>query len=572
MTRETDSEAPVLGGEASASPTGRPKESEKVGDFPRLVETPPPGLVGRYFVTQKHTLGLIFGGLHAWVRSRHAPYPRGYRLAKIASFFTRPFVDRELLALPFPVQLRRRLEILGPTYIKLGQVLSLREDILPTEITDELKNLLDRLPAVPLERLKEIIEKDLKRPVIAMFSWIDPDPLGSASIGQVHRARLLDGREVILKVVKPGNRETLKRDTILLNLLGRFLQTFLERFQPRKVLKEFTVYTLRELDLTREADNAETFAANFRAMPDVVFPTIYREFSGRDVLCMELLDGFKPSSEAAESLTEAERDKLIDLGASSIIRMLYRDGFFHADLHPGNLIILPGARLGFIDLGMVGRFTEELRRSLMYYYYCLVMGDSENAARYLSLVAHPGRKGDVDGFRREVEEICRRWAKTSNFKDYPLAQLILRSVAQGARYNMYFPVETVLMVKALVTFEGVGQLLKPHFDVKSVSQRHVNEIFLEQFSPLKIAKDHLRGAPELLDALAKAPLLITEGLRMLESTQRQPRENPFAGLKTTLFGGACVIAGAILLAFGRPWYVYAPLFAVGVLLAIWPRR
>ncbi|MDQ1347192.1 MAG: ubiquinone biosynthesis protein, partial [Acidobacteriota bacterium] len=134
---------------------------DQVGDFPLLVETPPPGLVGRYFGTQKHVLGLIFGGLAAWVRSRQAPFPRGYGLARFASSCTRPFLDKELLALPFPVQLRKRLETLGPTYIKLGQVLSLREDILPAQITDELKTLLDRLPAVPLDRLQEIIEKDL---------------------------------------------------------------------------------------------------------------------------------------------------------------------------------------------------------------------------------------------------------------------------------------------------------------------------------------------------------------------------------------------------------------------------
>jgi len=545
---------------------------DRVGDFPLLVETPPPGLVGRYFGTQKHVLGLIGGGINAWVRSRNPPYPRGYGLARFAAFCARPFLDKDLLAQPFPVQLRKRLEILGPTYIKLGQVLSLREDILPAEITDELKNLLDRLPAVPLDRLKEIIEKDLKRPVVAMFSWIDPNPLGSASIGQVHKAKLLDGKVVIVKVVKPGNRELLKRDTILLNLLGRFLQTFLERLQPRKVFKEFSEYTLRELDLTREADNAETFAANFRDMPDVVFPKIFREFSGRDVLCMEFLDGYKPTAAATQELDQDQRDHLLDLGAASIIRMLYRDGFFHADLHPGNLMILPGPKVGFIDLGMVGRFTEELKRSLMYYYYCLVMGDSENAARYLSMVAQPGRRGDVVGFRKEVEEICRRWAKTSNFKEYPLAHLILRSVAQGARYDMYFPVETVLMVKALVTFEGVGQILNPGFDVKEVSQKHVNAIFLDQFSPFRLAKEGLRGAPELIEALSKAPMLITEGLRLLESAQHQPRENPFAGLKTTLLAGACIIGAAILISFGRPWYYFVPLLTLGLTLALWRRR
>lgn len=540
----------------------------RVGDFPLLVESPPPGLIGRYFVTQKHVLGLIFGGLTSWVRGRSKPTPRGFAWARFAAWLARPFLDRGIVALPFPVQLRRRLEILGPTYIKLGQVLSLREDILPTEITDELKNLLDKLPAVPLARVQQIIEKDLGRPVVSMFSWIDPNPLGSASIGQVHRARTVEGEDVVLKVVKPGNREILRRDTILLGMLGRFLETFLERFQPRKVLREFTDYTLRELDLSREADNAETFAANFRDMPDVVFPRIYREYSGRDVLTMEFLAGVKPSSPEAQELTDAERDKLIDLGAASIIRMLYRDGFFHADLHPGNLLILPGSRIGFIDLGMVGRFTEELRRTLMYYYYCLVMGDSENAARYLSLVAHPGRGGNVEGFRREVEEVCRRWSRSSNFSGFSLAALIMRSVGQGAKFRMYFPVETVLMVKALVTFEGVGQMLKPGFDVAGLSQKHVNSIFLQQFSPLRLAKESLRGAPDLVDALAKAPMLITEGLRVLEAATKRPAENPLAGLRGTVFAASCIVAGAIVAASHGPWYLWGPLFLLGIVLAL----
>jgi ubiquinone biosynthesis protein len=544
----------------------------RVGDFPLLVETAPPGLIGRYFTTQRHVLGLIFGGVRSWARSQKAPHPRFYGLARFVGALASPWLDRGLRDLPFPIQLRRRLEILGPTYIKLGQVLSLREDILPTAITEELKNLLDRLPAVPLERVREILEHDLKRPVVSMFSWIDPAPLGSASIAQVHRARTIAGEDVVIKVVKPGNREILKRDTILLNLLGRFLQSFLERFQPRRVLREFTDYTQRELDLRREADNAETFAANFRDTPDVVFPKIYREYSGRDVLTMEFLDGVKPISAEARALPESERDRLVDLGASAIIRMLYADGFFHADLHPGNLLILPGTKVGFIDLGMVGRFSEELKRTLMWYYFCLVTGDSENAARYLSMVAQPGRKGNVGAFRREVEETSRRWAKTSNFREYPLARLILQSVAQGARFDMYFPVETVLMVKALVTFEGVGQVLRPGFDVKSVSQKHVNEIFLAQFSPLKLAREGFRNSPELMDALTKAPMLITEGLRLIESASQKPTENPLAGLHTTLLAGSCMIAAAILISFGKPWFAWVPLLVASVALALWRRR
>jgi ubiquinone biosynthesis protein len=535
-----------------------------------LVERRPPGLVRRYFQTQQHVLGLIFGGIRSWGLEHRdtVPKPRGYGLARMTGALTGPFLDTQLREMRFPVQLRRRLEILGPTYIKLGQVLSLREDILPREITDELKNLLDRLPAVPLRRLEQIIEKDLQREVGAMFEWIDPVPLGSASIGQTHRARTLEGDDVVVKVVKPGNRELLRRDTILLNMLGSFLQTFLDRFQPKKVLREFTAYTQRELDLRREADNAETFSANFKDMPDVVFPRIYRQYSGRDVLCMQFLGGLKPSSAEAETLTSEERDKLIDLGAASIIRMLYRDGFFHADLHPGNLLVLPGPQLGFIDLGMVGRFSDELRRTLMYYYYCLVTGDPENAARYLAMVAQPLRGGDPVGFRREVEEVCRRWARASNFKDFSLAQLIMMSVAQGVRFRMYFPVEMVLMVKALVTFEGVGQILKPGFDVAAVSQKHVNAIFLHQFSPWRLAKDSLRGAPDVVDALVKAPLLVTEGLRMIEQATRRPQENPFAGLTPTLLAGFCLIGGAILVAFKGPWPLWATLFALALILAL----
>jgi ubiquinone biosynthesis protein len=140
------------------------------------------------------------------------------------------------------------------------------------------------------------------------------------------------------------------------------------------------------------------------------------------------------------------------------------------------------------------------------------------------------------------------------------------------QYRIYFPVETVLMVKALVTFEGVGHVLRPGFDVAEVSQTHINRIFLHQFSPMRLAREGLRGAPELVDALIKAPMLVTEGLRLLETTTRRPAENPFAGLRGTLFGGFCMLAGAILLASGVPWYYSAVLFGVGVLLALRPGR
>ena len=186
---------------------------------------------------------------------------------------------------------------------------------------------------------------------------------------------------------------------------------------------------------------------------------------------------------------------------------------------------------------MVGRMHDELRRTLLYYYYALVMGDAENAARYLSAAAEPGRGGDPAGFRRDVAEISSRWRRNANFDSFSLGQLILESVSRGAEYRMFFPVEMVLMVKALVTFEGVGQILLPGFDVAEVSKRHVRKVFIQQFSPVRLAQEGLRGAPDLVDALVKMPLLITEGLRVLEKTTKRSTENPFAGLRGTLIAG-----------------------------------
>ncbi len=282
---------------------------------------------------------------------------------------------------------------------------------------------------------------------------------------------------------------------------------------------------------------------------------------------MEFLDGVKPDSPEAHSLTRHERNVLTDLGAGAIIQMLYQDGFFHADLHPGNLLILDGPRVGFIDLGMVGRFDDDLRRTLLYYYYCLVMGDSENAARYLAALAEPVSGSDPKGFRREVEEISSRWHRSPTFHEYSMGQLILESVSRGARYRMYFPVELVLMVKAIVTFEGVGQILNPGFDVVEVSKLHIGRIFAHQFSPLRIAREGLRGAPELVDALVKAPMLVTEGLRVLEQSTRQPRENPFSGIRATVFAGFLFVAGAIVAALGGPTWLWIVLFGAGVLVA-----
>ncbi len=307
-------------------------------------------------------------------------------------------------------------------------------------------------------------------------------------------------------------------------------------------------------------------------MPDVVFPKMYRELSSEDVLTMAFFDGFSPSSERAQALTNAERQRIIDLGAAAIIRMLYQDGFFHADLHAGNLMILPegdGLKLGFIDLGMVGRFEEKTKRRMLYYYQALVSGDVEGAAKYLTAMAQVGEGGDPKGFRRAVADTSRRFILHGAQGDVSIAQLILKSVGLGGKYRVYFPVEMTLMVKALVTYEGVGRMLDPKMDVAAVSRKHVARVFRGHFDPEALMRKLMGNAPEMLDLIVQSPQLLASGFRFLEESlnDRSP-QNPLAGLRSGIIAGSCIVGGVLTLIQGGPILLWIALFALGFLLSV----
>ncbi|HEX8692816.1 MAG TPA: AarF/UbiB family protein [Longimicrobium sp.] len=569
-------------GEGPSRAPGPPPSAAPPPPAPRAVPfvfdplRPYRGVVRRFFIVYRHVLGLLAGGAAAYVRALPRERRHGLKswFPRLTASVVWPFLDRDIRRLPFPQQLRRRLEILGPTYIKLGQIMAIREDLLPRSITTELQNLFDRLPAIPFAQVREIIERSLGRPLALSFRHVEEQPLGSASIAQAHLAETLDGEQVVVKVIKPGVREMIESDLTLLGMVGGFLQWVLPRYQPRQIIREFSAYTRKEVDYTFEADNAETFAANFGDMPDVAFPRIHRASSAADVLTMEFMRGFKPGSPPTEELTEEERQRVIDLGAASIIRMLYRDGFFHADLHAGNLMILPGkrVRVAFIDLGMVGRFEERTRRQMLYYFHALVTGDVEGATRYLADMATVGKGGDPQGFRRAVADLGRRFVNHAARGDISIAQLILESVGLGGRYRVFFPVEMTLMVKALVTFEGVGRMLDPQLDVAAVSRKHVSKIFQQQFDPRLLLRQVLRGSPELVDMAVRLPQLLSAGFRFADETlnNRSP-QNPLAGVRGSILAAACIVGGVLAVIQGASPLLWGGLFLVAVLLSLFGR-
>jgi ubiquinone biosynthesis protein len=534
------------------------------------------GLARRFLLVHRHFLGLLAGAIVA--RNRSLPAERRRRPAglipRALGALLRPLLLAELRNEPLPAQLRRRLELLGTTYIKLGQIMAIREDLLPAEICRELSHLFDEIPPIPFQEVRRLLARRLGQPPDALFESVDPHPLGSASIAQVHRARTAMGEDVVIKVMKPGIAEAVRADLKLLQMLGWMLQRLVPRYQPRRIIAEFSTYTLKELDFTVEADNAETFAANFRDMPEVQFPKIHRDLSCESVLTMQYLDGYKPNSASAAALAPEERTRLTDLGAAAIIRMLYRDGFFHADLHPANLLVLPGSegdapRIGFIDLGMVGRFETRFRRHMLYYYHALVTADPDGAAAFLTDMADVDRGGDPAGFRRAVIDLSRRFLLRTARGEISIAQLILESIGLGARYRVYFPVEMTLMVKALVTFEGVGRTLDPRLDVVALSRHHVTNVLKGEFTPAAIAREVLRQTPELIELAVRLPQLLTDGGRYLERTFHQrPPDNIAAGLRTSVLAGACLIGGVIALTGGSPQALWIVLFSVAAVLAV----
>jgi ubiquinone biosynthesis protein len=539
--------------------------------FEAYHERHPPGLIRRFLETFGQLLGILFGGMGAYIDEMKSQGKAGYFgvfLLRVIYLFAYPILDKNIINRPFPIQFRRRLEKLGPTYIKLGQILCLREDLLPKSVTDELKRLLDKLPAVSYERFKDLITESLEQPLYTMFVWIDPVPLGSASLAQTHRARLITHERVVIKVLKPGVREIVHTDTRLLRFFSRILQVFLARYQPARVIGEFCSYTLREVDLRMEADNADTFAAYFKDDPRIRFPKVYRQYSNRDVLTMQYFKGIKPDGHAAQVLTPAEKANVIDLGIGAIIRMIYRDGFFHADLHPANLMIFRDGTVGFIDLGMVGKFDRDTRKRLFYYFYSLVAGDPESAARYLASLAKTTRNTDLDGFRRAVSDLYARWLRTPNFKDFSLAQVILESMLLAGHYYVQYPGEIILMVKALVTIEGVGNLLQPGINVTEVARKHVRTLLLSQFNPLSIMKESALIIPEMVDVINKSPLILAEGLKALEANIKKPQQGPLNGVRATILAGFFILAGAILAGSGGPWYIWGALFLIGFILAV----
>jgi len=501
----------------------------------------------------------------------------------------------EIMHLAAEVRVRLALEELGPTFVKLGQVLATRPDIFPPHWIAEFSKLQDSVPPEPFEALLPELEKALGRSPFKVFKDLQTEAIAGASIAQVHLARLQDDTQVVLKVRRPNIEGRIDADLRLLGHLGRLLESELpesRRFQPGKIIGQFAKSLRRELDLAMEARNTERFSQNFADDPDVVFAKVHWEYTSGTLMVMEFIDGI-PGNDL-----QAARDAGLNLpllgarGADTVLKMVLIDGFFHADPHPGNVFYLPDNRLAIIDCGMVGRISKERRDQIADMLAALVSRDIE-ALRDILMAWAGDAAIDEAKLTSDLDELI------FNYDSAPLKQIrfgaLLNDLTTVMRENhLTVPPDLTMLFKALVTLEGLGRQLDPDFQIVRHLTPFVKRVIIDRYKPGALLK---RGRRNLMDVVEVATALPRDVSRLLREIRRgrvkidldlkrldhfgHQLDHSTNRLTLALVTSALIIGSSIVMtvkggptlfglpAFGFLGFFLASLFGVMLMISIW---
>src|SRR3989440_2014861 len=434
---------------------------------------------------------------------------------------------------------RETLADLGPTFIKLGQILSSRPDLLPPDFISELSQLQDSAPPMALETVLRLIEQGLGRPATELFAQIDPEPLASASIAQVHRARVSDGESVVVKVQRPGIEEQIRSDTDLLFYLARFLEGVIEEtgiYTPTGIVSEFRQAMLVELDFENEARNIEEFAKTHAGREFVVIPQVLRTHSSRTVLTLEELVGVKLKTVLEDARAEGiDRKALARNILDASFHQLFADGLFHGDPHPGNVIVLPGNRLGLIDFGLVGRLTKGMQESIILLVLAISLKDPDTVGRLLYKVGVPDQRINLHQFRADIHDLLERYLGLK-LNEVDPGVLMKELVDLAMKYKIKIPKEYAVLSKAAATTEGIVRQLDPELDVAQAALPYAKQLLFERYSPGSMSGGLLRLLLQLQGFLQDTPQQLSQILMDLEGGKFNVtvRNDDLARLNTNL--------------------------------------
>jgi len=386
----------------------------------------------------------------------------------------------------FGKRLARLFVKLGPTFIKLGQVLATRPDLVGDPVANELKILFDRVPALPYHKIRKILTRELGRQKLkTAFKEIDPSPLASASIGQTHRAILADGTPVVLKIQKPGVSETVRTDLVLLEALVRSIHVLYPRLQALPVFKDFRDATLREIDFRLEAQNIARFRKNYRRLfsdAEVAFPRYFPDLTTERVLALEPMHGRKVTDIKSGSTVARQ---VASLGLAKVLEQIFDHGFFHADPHAGNLFFLEDTgRLGFIDMGLVGQLEADDKRRFLRVLMSVLNRDREKLARSLYELGKAGRNTKYETFEGDIAQLLDDVKKTGVDK-MRLDQMVTSLLRVARQNGIVIPNRYILMIRSCVVIEGVAKSLDPKISVFRIATPIIARSLMNSYNPLR---------------------------------------------------------------------------------------
>ncbi len=410
-------------------------------------------------------------------------------------------------------------EQLGPTFIKLGQLLASRPDLIPKNLSEEFKRLHSEVSSLPFENIEPLLLAHFGKPYIEIFKEFDKEPLAAGSIAQVYRAKLKDGTPVVVKVQRPGIEDVIHEDLAVLFSLAELLETYIPETQvynPIGIIEEFAKHLELETNFIVEANNVRRFSQYFSEEPDIVIPRIYSEYCGKRVLVLEQLQGIPLSQKNALEQEGIDPEEIMKKGLHAYLKMVFKHGVFHGDLHAGNMFVLPNNRIGFIDFGVVGRLNNKTQEAIANILLALSQEDYDSLAyEYIDLAPYTGFI-DVDNFSRELRDlIAPHYGLT--LKNMNIGKLLMDASSIAATHRLVLPPELIMFFKSIISIEGMGRIIVKDFDFLKYSIQFASELVQTRYEPQKLVKNFSLVARDANSLVSTLPRQLKQLLRRLNS-------------------------------------------------------
>lgn len=414
-----------------------------------------------------------------------------------------------------PSRIRRSFEELGPAFVKLGQVLAVREDLLSKDYTEEFCKLHFNVGALPFSAIKQILKDELGEEKLKQFASIEEAPLAAGSIAQVHRAVLVSGEKVVVKVQRPGIEQQIRVDLSLMEEFAALLEKFIPETRmarPVAMVNEFRRAIISELDFVREAGNIAKISRNFSAWPDIIVPAVFWKLTTVRVITQSLLEGM-PAWDRDRLLSGGLKPEiLVERGLGMFLKMVFVDGLFHGDLHPGNLLAMADNCIGVLDFGLVVHLSKTTREHLAGLLIALIDEDFHRAVSHYIELADPAVSFNAETFEHEVGNAVAPFIGLT-LEDLRTGRLFWDLARVAADHGAPMPQELIIFIKTLVSFEGIGKNLDPGFDVLKASEKYTSEIVGELYSPENLKQQALLIARDVTALAKHGPYLVRRLLR-----------------------------------------------------------